>query len=73
VARGWHIVEVYRDAGISGAKGRDKRPGLDQMLKDAQRRNYDAAMFWAIDRFGRSLIDLLNNMQHLASAVLTCI
>ena len=33
--RSWSIVEVYRDAGISGAKGRDKRPGLDAMLKKA--------------------------------------
>ena len=24
--RGWQVVEVYRDAGISGAKGRDQRP-----------------------------------------------
>jgi DNA invertase Pin-like site-specific DNA recombinase len=30
--RGWDIVEIYHDAGISGAKGRDKRPGLDGML-----------------------------------------
>jgi DNA invertase Pin-like site-specific DNA recombinase len=30
--RGWEVVEQYRDAGISGAKGRDSRPGLDQML-----------------------------------------
>lgn len=30
---GWHVVKVYEDAGISGAKGRDKRPGLDAMLK----------------------------------------
>jgi DNA invertase Pin-like site-specific DNA recombinase len=24
-SRGWQVVEVYRDAGVSGAKGRDKR------------------------------------------------
>jgi hypothetical protein len=28
--RGWEVFEEYRDAGISGAKGRDGRPGLDQ-------------------------------------------
>jgi hypothetical protein len=33
--RGWEVVEQYHDAGISGAKGRDGRPGLDQMLNDA--------------------------------------
>jgi hypothetical protein len=42
--RGWQIVETYSDAGISGAKGRDKRPGLDAMLKDARRRRFDVVM-----------------------------
>src|SRR5262249_12350271 len=63
--RGWEIVEEYHDAGISGAKGRDKRPGLDQMLKDASRRRFDLVMAWAIDRIGRSLIDLLATIQTL--------
>ena len=63
--RGWTVVEVYSDAGISGAKGRDKRPGLDAMLKDASRRKFDVVMAWAIDRLGRSLIDLLGTIQHL--------
>jgi hypothetical protein len=36
--KGWTIVAVYEDAGISGANGRDKRPGFDTMLKDAVRR-----------------------------------
>ena len=63
--RGWQIVEEYHDAGISGAKGRDQRPGLDRMLKDAGRRRFDVVMAWAIDRLGRSLIDLLGTVQHL--------
>ena len=63
--RGWHVVETYRDAGISGAKGRDQRPGLDSLLKDASRRKFDVVMAWAIDRLGRSLIDLLGTIQHL--------
>jgi DNA invertase Pin-like site-specific DNA recombinase len=63
--RGWTVVEVYRDEGISGAKGRDKRPGLDRMLKDAGRRRFDVVMAWAIDRLGRSLIDLLGTIEHL--------
>ena len=36
---GWQVVKVYEDAGISGAKGRDKRPGLDAMLKAVIRSN----------------------------------
>jgi DNA invertase Pin-like site-specific DNA recombinase len=59
------VVEIYRDAGISGAKGRDGRPGLDAMLKDACRRKFDVAMAWAIDRLGRSLVDLLGAIQGL--------
>ena len=63
--RGWDVVDVYRDAGISGAKGRNRRPGLDSMLKDASRRKFDIVMTWSIDRLGRSLIDLLDTIQHL--------
>src|SRR5438874_9288313 len=63
--RGWTITEVYEDFGISGAKSRDKRPALDQMLKDASRHRFDVAMAWSIDRVGRSLTDLLTTIQHL--------
>ena len=63
--RGWEVVEVYDDAGISGAKDRKQRPGLDRMLNDAGRRKFDIVMAWAIDRVGRSLIDLLGTIQHL--------
>ena len=63
--RGWQAVEEYTDAGISGAKGRDGRPGLDRLLKDASRRKFDVVMAWAIDRLGRSLIDLLGTIQTL--------
>ena len=63
--RGWDVVEVYSDAGISGAKGRNGRPGLDTMLKDASRRKFDIVMAWAIDRLGHSLSDLLDTIRHL--------
>ena len=64
-ARGWQVVAVYADEGISGAKGRDARPQLDLMLKDAVRRRFDVVMTWAVDRLGRSLPDLVNTMQEL--------
>ena len=63
--RGWDVVEVYIDHGIGGAKGRDKRPGFDQMLKDANRRKFDVVMAWSIDRMGRSLRNLLETIEHL--------
>lgn len=67
-ARGWQVVHVYADRGISGAKGRDARPQLDLMLKDAVRRRFDVAMVWAVDRLGRSLPDLICSMQELHGA-----
>src|SRR5215831_16625341 len=63
--RAWEVVEVYSDAGVSGAKDRKQRPGLDRMLRDASRGKFDVVMAWAIDRVGRSLIDLLGTIQHL--------
>ncbi len=62
---GWEIVEVYQDQGISGAKGRDKRPGFDAMCKDAARRKFDLVMAWSVDRLGRSLQDLVAFLSEL--------
>ena len=56
--RGWKIVEVYTDQGISGGKRRDKRPAFEKMCKDATRRKFDVVMAWAIDRIGRSVHDV---------------
>ena len=56
---GWDVVETYQDAGISGSKGRDKRPGFDKMLKAATRREFDMVAAWSVDRLGRSLQDLV--------------
>src|ERR1700722_2041068 len=62
---GWRVVEVFEDAGISGAKGRDKRPGLDRLLKAVARRDVDMVAAWSVDRLGRSLIDLLSFLNEL--------
>jgi DNA invertase Pin-like site-specific DNA recombinase len=56
---GWEITKVYKDHGISGAKGRDKRPHFDAMCKDAAKRQFDIVMAWSVDRLGRSLQDLV--------------
>ncbi len=65
---GLEVVHVYRDEGISGAKGRDQRPGLDALLKDAVRRRFDVVASWAVDRMGRSLADLVSSLQCLHGA-----
>jgi DNA invertase Pin-like site-specific DNA recombinase len=66
--RGWQIVATYDDAGISGSKGRDKRPGLDAALEDAARGCYDVLCAWSVDRLGRSLLDLISGLQDLHAA-----
>src|SRR5471030_1943123 len=62
---GWRVVEFFEDAGISCAKGRDKRPGLDRVLKAVSRRDVDMVAAWSVDRLGRSLIDLLDFLREL--------
>jgi DNA invertase Pin-like site-specific DNA recombinase len=66
--RGWTITKVYEDAGISGAKGRDQRPALDALLKDASRGRFDVALVWAMDRLGRSLTGLLDTLGELEAS-----
>ena len=62
---GWKVVRVYEDAGISGAKGRDQRPGLDAMMKAVNAKEFDMVASWSVDRLGRSLTDLLSILQGL--------
>ena len=69
---GHEIVAVYRDAGISGSKGRDQRPGFDAMHKDAARRRFDVVMAWSVDRLGRSLQDLCGFLSELHAWASTC-
>lgn len=64
---GWTIVHVFTDEGISGAKGRDQRPGLDAMMKAVARREIDLVAAWSVDRLGRSLGDLVGLLSDLQS------
>jgi hypothetical protein len=62
---GCDIVHVYKDHGISGAKGRDKRPAFDRLCRDAAKRQFDMVMAWSVDRLGRSLQDLVGFLSEL--------
>jgi hypothetical protein len=62
---GCEIVKVYKDHGISGAKGRDKRPAFDALCRDAAQRKFDVVMAWSVDRLGRSLQDLVGFLSEL--------
>ena len=59
--RGWKIVVEEKEIG-SGAKTRPKR---EEILKAARRRDLDAIVVWRLDRWGRSLLDLIGTLQEL--------
>jgi DNA invertase Pin-like site-specific DNA recombinase len=59
------VVKVYKDHGVSGAKGRDKRPAFDAPCRDAAKRQFDVVMAWSVDRLGRSLQDLIGFLSEL--------
>jgi DNA invertase Pin-like site-specific DNA recombinase len=58
----WEAVEIYKDV-ISGATA--SRPGLNRLMADAGARKFDCLLVWKLDRFGRSLVDCLNNIRTL--------
>lgn len=62
---GWNVVATFEDAGISGAKGREQRPGYDAMLKAITRREVDMVAAWSVDRLGRSMPDLVSLLSEL--------
>jgi DNA invertase Pin-like site-specific DNA recombinase len=63
---GWQVVEEFVDPGISGMKGRDRRPAYDRLYRAILRRELDLLMAWSVDRLGRSLqqlVALLTDLQ----------
>ena len=59
--RQWKATVEFEEIG-SGAKTRPKR---EELLKMARRREIDAILVWKLDRFGRSLADLITTLNEL--------
>jgi DNA invertase Pin-like site-specific DNA recombinase len=59
--RGWDAVKQVEDVG-SGAK---EQPGREGLLKAARRREVDVVVVWRLDRWGRSLPDLVVTLRAL--------
>ena len=64
LTRGWTARE-YVDEGVSGSI--ESRPALDQLLRDARRRRFDALVCWRLDRLGRSLKHLILFLEELSA------
>lgn len=60
--RGWTITQQIKEVG-SGAK---TRPQREELLKAARRREVDVIIVWRLDRWGRSLADLVTTLKELA-------
>jgi putative DNA-invertase from lambdoid prophage Rac len=63
--RGWALAVEYIGAGVSGAKA--SRPALDRLMAAAARREHDCVLVWKMDRFGRSVLHLSQQLATLAS------
>lgn len=59
--RGWKVVIEVSEIG-SGAKERQKR---EDLIRSARRRQIDAIVVWRLDRWGRSLVDLVTTLGEL--------
>jgi len=64
--KGWSLVEVYRENGVSGYKR--ERPAMERLLADAQAGRFEKAVFPSIDRAGRSVRDVIENDRALRAA-----
>tara|TARA_A100001015_G_scaffold236421_1_gene268585 strand:+ start:8361 stop:8945 length:585 start_codon:yes stop_codon:yes gene_type:complete len=66
IQKGYTIVCEYSDV-MSGAKGRDKRTGFDNLIKGATRKEFDIILVWSVDRLGRSLQHLISFLNEIHS------
>jgi len=62
---GLKIVQVFEDAGISGMKGKHKRPGFAALLNAIALKKVDVVMATSVDRLSRSLADLVDFLSEL--------
>lgn len=62
-ARGFDLVKIYKDEGISGAT--ERRKGLDLMLADAKRGTFKVLVVMELSRIARDVRHLLNTLHEL--------
>jgi hypothetical protein len=61
--RSWKVVKAVEDVG----SGASERPQREELIKAARRRQIDAILVWRLDRWGRSLLDLIGSLQELST------
>lgn len=61
--QGWEVFKLYADRGISGKD--TERPQFQVLMQDARQKQFDVVVVTKLDRFGRSLRDLINSIHEL--------
>jgi DNA invertase Pin-like site-specific DNA recombinase len=61
--RSWTVVGEYVDRGVSGSK--ESRPALNELLEAVHKRKCDVVLVWKMDRWARSLRNLVNSLADL--------
>lgn len=77
IVKGWHVEEVniYRDEGISGTKGIDRRPGLAALVAAVEMGNVDAVIVLSLDRLARKAaitLDLVDRIVAAGAELVSC-
>ena len=65
--KGLTVVAEFSDEAISGAKGRDRRTGFDNLIKGAVKKDFDTILVWSVDRLSRSLSHLVSFLEEIHS------
>ncbi len=63
--KGWPIIKIYSDEGISGTLDSTHRPGLRDVLDDAKNKVFDVLVFYSLDRLGRTTSIVLKTIEQL--------
>ena len=63
--RQWPVYAEYVDTNISGSKA--SRPQLNKLMKDASQHRFDTILVWKLDRFGRSVVNFVEQLRSLES------
>jgi putative DNA-invertase from lambdoid prophage Rac len=61
--RGWTVAVEVKDVG----SGATTRPLREKLIETARRREIDSVLVWRLDRWGRSLVDLVSTLQELTA------
>jgi len=59
----WDVFRLYADRGISGKD--TERPQFQELMRDARTKRFEVVVVAKLDRFGRSLRDLINSIHEL--------